>query len=82
MEWFANWPTYGAGRPVLDKTGLTGSYDFTLDWSPDFGGPHPPDPSGADLFTALQEQLGLKLEPQRVPIEMLIIDHAGRPSEN
>jgi uncharacterized protein (TIGR03435 family) len=82
MERFASWLTYGAGRPVLDRTGLTGSYDFTLDWSPDFGGARPPDPGAAELFTALQEQLGLKLELRKEPLEFIVIDHAERPSEN
>jgi uncharacterized protein (TIGR03435 family) len=69
-------------RPVFDKTGLRGFYDFTLDWTSDFGGPPTADSNGVDIFTALQEQLGLKLEPQKAPIEMLVIDHAQRPSEN
>ena len=72
----------GVDRPVIDKTGLTGSYDFQLSWTPQTGGPPAPDPDDADIFTAIQEQLGLKLEPQKAPIEMLVIDHAGRPSEN
>jgi uncharacterized protein (TIGR03435 family) len=69
-------------RPVFDKTGLRGFYDVTLDWTSDYGGPPAADPNGVDIFTALQEQLGLKLEPQKAPIEMLVIDHAQRPSEN
>jgi uncharacterized protein (TIGR03435 family) len=52
----------------LDNTGLRGFYDFTLNWTPDFGGPPPPDSSGVDIFKAIQEQLGLKLEPQRRPL--------------
>lgn len=80
------------GRTVVDKTGLKGHYDFTLRWTPDEsqgqmfkGGPEPgpaPDPSGPSLFTALQEQLGLKLEAQKGPVEMLIIENAEKPSEN
>ena len=83
-------------RTVVDKTGLPGNYDFTLQWTPDesqgamFRGPDtgpqgsapPPDASGPSLFTALQEQLGLKLESQKGPVEIYIIDHAEKPSEN
>jgi uncharacterized protein (TIGR03435 family) len=72
----------GVDRPVIDKTGLAGCYDFQLSWTPQTGGPPAPDPGGVDIFTAIQEQLGLKLEPQKAPIEMLVIDHAERPSEN
>jgi len=82
-----------AGRIVVDKTGLSGSYDFTLAWTPDQmpgagqrppGAPEPPpiDPNGASLFTAVQEQLGLKLDSQRGPVAMLVIDRAERPTEN
>jgi uncharacterized protein (TIGR03435 family) len=65
------------GRTVLDRTGLTGKYDFILDWTPDQG-TRAPDVPGAFLFAALQEQLGLKLEPTKGPVEMLIIDHAEK----
>ena len=85
------------GHIVVDKTGLKGEYDFTLKWTPDEGqgqkmalpggGPPrdatpPPDASGPTIFTALQEQLGLKLESQKGPVDMLVIDHVERPSEN
>jgi uncharacterized protein (TIGR03435 family) len=71
-------------RPVLDKTGLKGVYDFTLEFSPapnaeSNGGA---DPAGASIFTAVQEQLGLKLEPAREPTEVLVIDHVEGPSAN
>ena len=82
-----------AGRIVVDKTGLSGSYDFTLTWTPDQmpgagqrppGAPEPPpiDPNGASLFTAVQEQLGLKLDSQRGPVAVLVIDRVERPTEN
>jgi uncharacterized protein (TIGR03435 family) len=82
-----------AGRPVVDKTGLASTYSFKLDWTPDPGeggqraGPGgqeiaPPDPNGPSLFTALQEQLGLKLEAAKGPVESLVIEAAERPSEN
>lgn len=75
-------------RPVVDETGLTGRYDFDLEWTPDetqFDGaaPKPPDiPSRPDLYAALQQQLGLKLEATRGPVDALVIDRAERPSAN
>jgi uncharacterized protein (TIGR03435 family) len=116
--------TMQLGRTVVDKTGLTGKYDFTLHWTPDesqggmFRGPGPgpgpgsaaggaaaggPAPAGAPvaggpgaapptdnssrdsgptIFTAVQEQLGLKLESTKGPVEVIVIDHIDRPSEN
>ena len=82
-------------RSIIDKTGLTGKYDFTLEYTPELGQfqpgpdgladgprPAPPDPNGPSLFTALQEQLGLRLESARGPVEVLIIDHAEKPDAN
>ena len=75
-------------RPVVDKTGLTGRYDFDLEWAPDetqFGGDVPVAPADAPsppFFTAIQQQLGLKLEATRGPIEALVVDKAERPSAN
>ena len=60
-------------NPVIDKTGLTGEYDFTLSWD---------DMNGPALSTALQEQLGLRLQPQKVPVSLFVIDSAERPTEN
>jgi len=68
-------------RNVIDKTGLTGKYDFTLKWRPD-NADATTDNNAPDLFTALQEQLGLKLEPSKGPVDTLVIDHIERPSEN
>ncbi len=62
------------GRPVVDETGLQGNFDFTLEWTP--------DPNGPSIFTALQEQLGLKLEPATRPLDVVIVGHAEHPSEN
>jgi uncharacterized protein (TIGR03435 family) len=70
------------GRPVVDRTGLTGSYDFTLQWTPDQGASSTPVDAGPSLFTALEEQLGLKLEPAKAPLDILVIDHIEKPSEN
>jgi uncharacterized protein (TIGR03435 family) len=78
-------------RPVVNKTGIEGEFDFTLKWTPDesqFNGMgfRVPVPEGMSalpgLFTAMQEQLGLKLEPQKTQAEVLVIDHVERPSEN
>ena len=78
------------GRPVLDRTGLKGQFDFKLEWAPDAAqasppgvdAPTPAGTSGPSVFTAVQEQLGLKLESSKGPVEMLVIDHVERPSEN
>ncbi len=71
------------GRPVLDKTGISGEFDMTLD-SPDVNMGRPQLPgrrSRASIFTAIQEQLGLRLEPSRGPVETLVVDHVAQ-SEN
>jgi len=73
------------GSVVVDKTGLGGNYDFKLNWTSDAGQkPDAPasEASTASLLTALQEQLGLKLEPQKAPMEVLVIDHVEKPTEN
>ena len=72
-------------RTIIDKTGLTGKYDLTLTWTPDDTPPQEEatgDSSAPSIFTALQEQLGLKLQPSKGPVETLVIDHAEMPSEN
>lgn len=75
------------GRPVTDRTGLAGRHVIQLDWVPDPRPGAPIDPSaaaapddGVVLFTALQEQLGLKLESERVDVEVVVIDHVERPT--
>jgi uncharacterized protein (TIGR03435 family) len=65
-----------AGRFVIDKTGLTGGYDMELTWTPDGAAG---DADGPSLFTALQEQLGLKLVPERGPVNVLVVDRAAEP---
>lgn len=63
-------------RPVLDETGLTGDFDFTLSWAPN---PDAPNAVGIpDLYTALQQQLGLRLESKKGPVEILVVDHAEK----
>jgi uncharacterized protein (TIGR03435 family) len=79
MEQLARLLSQDAGRPVLDKSGLSAKYDFKLQWSRD---QQPDDSGGASLFTAVQEQLGVKLEPSKAATEMLVIDHAEKPTEN
>jgi len=83
-------------RPVLNRTGLPGGYDFTLEWTPAPGEglpesmglppriepPRPADPNRPSIFTALQEQLGLRLKAAKVPVELLVIDHVEQASEN
>jgi len=71
----------GVDRPVLDKTGLTGKYEFKLTWSAGLNAPRN-DSEAPSAYTALQDQLGLRLEPQRAPIEVLVVDNAEKPSEN
>ncbi len=80
------------GRTVVDQTGLKGDYDFTLKWTPDESqgqmfrspgdAPPPSDPNGPSIFTAIQEQLGLRLEAKKGPVDLLVIDHAEKASEN
>jgi bla regulator protein blaR1 len=82
---------------VLDRTGLKGNFDLKLQWTPDPGefagmpagppppgveGPPPPDPNGPSIFTAVQEQLGLRLESQKGPVDLIVIDRGEKPSEN
>jgi uncharacterized protein (TIGR03435 family) len=68
-------------RPVLDRTGLTGTYDFDLRFAaPSLRGASPDAPALPSIFTALQEQLGLKLETSRGPVEMFVIDSVERPT--
>jgi uncharacterized protein (TIGR03435 family) len=91
MDYFA----FGLGmildRPVLDRTGLKGGYDFELSWTPDLPAGFPEggqingqvvDTSGPTIFAAMEKQLGLKLEAQKGPVEILVIDHAEKPVEN
>ncbi|HLJ46394.1 MAG TPA: TIGR03435 family protein [Bryobacteraceae bacterium] len=100
METLAGQLARNLGRPVIDKTGLAGSYDVKLEWTPDEqaagpggpGGPGGPEPkgdavptaesAGPSLFTAVQEQLGLKLDGGKGPVKVIVIDHIEKASEN
>jgi len=97
VQMLANVLSNQLGRPVVDRTGLTGRFDIKLQWTPDPGqsltplggapppgvqAPPPPDPNGPSIFTAVQEQLGLRLESQKGPVEMIVIDRVEKPSEN
>jgi uncharacterized protein (TIGR03435 family) len=90
MTQFAQAISQFVQRIVVDKTGLTGAYDLDLTWTPDQRpqGPPPPgapplppvEPDGPSIFTAVQEQLGLKLDPQRGPVDVLVVDGVDRPT--
>lgn len=71
------------GRPVVDETGLTGNFDFVMDYTPD---PRPAyatiDSGGPGFQEALKQQLGLQLDSQRAPVEFLVLDHVARPDSN
>jgi len=86
---FANLMSGVLRRTVVNKTALSGAFDFDLRWTPDQPVQKPGaldtpavDPNGPSIFTAVQEQLGLKLESQKGPVDLLVIDRAERPSEN
>jgi bla regulator protein BlaR1 len=90
--YMAQFLTWLLGRTVLDQTGLKSNYDFKLEWAPDpsfepqrsqnTDVPMPADSSGPSIFSALQQQLGLKLESTKGPVEIIVIDHVEKPSEN
>jgi len=74
-------------RTVEDRTELKGTYEFGIDWAPDVpapadGAPPPPDANAASIFTTAREQLGLKLEPAKASVDVLVVDRAERPTEN
>lgn len=71
------------GRPVIDRTGLTGMYDFTLDFTPETGNqPAPGDEDAPSIFTSVQEQLGLRLIPDKAPLPVLVVEASKRPEAN
>ncbi len=90
LEYLAGNLAYLLGRPVIDKTGLSAKYDYTVNYTPDpgqatVGAPAPsdgPPPDGPSIFTALREQLGLRLESTKGPVQVLVIDRAEKPEAN
>lgn len=86
MSYFSWLLSQRLDKPVIDQTGLTRFYDFKLEWTPE---PPPgvdaaslPATNGPDIYTALREQLGLKLESRKGPVEVMVIDHIEKPSAN
>src|SRR5579863_3765245 len=77
MAGLANTLTGPAGSPVRDRTGLTGTYDFELEWAPDDAAGF-----GPSIFTAVQDQLGLRLEASKGPVEIMVIDHVEHATQN
>lgn len=73
---------FGVDRPVLDRTGLTGKYDLKMEASFEGRTNRTPDAGDISIFTAVQQQLGLRLEPRKESIEILVVDHIEKPSEN
>jgi len=94
MASIARWISLQLGSTVVDKTGLTATYDYSVEFAPDEsmragmlppgpgGGSPPPESEGPSIFAALQEQLGLKLEARKEPVDVVVIDHIDRPTEN
>lgn len=89
MEEVAEALSFRVQRPVTDRTGLDGRYDFRVEFTPDesiprFGEEKPAsgDPDGSSLFTALQEQIGLRLQSGKGPIGIIVVDHVERPTAN
>jgi uncharacterized protein (TIGR03435 family) len=88
LSWLAAAIARVVGRPVVDRTGLTGTFEIDLTWTPDPLPPPPPpgappfppiDPLGPSIFVALSEQLGLRLEPERALVDVVVIDQMERP---
>jgi uncharacterized protein (TIGR03435 family) len=82
LQTFAGLLDYVAGRVVVDQTGLTGRYEFTLRFTPPGTLPAGSPDGSPDFFTAIQEQLGLRLEATRAPVDTFVIEHIERPTEN
>jgi uncharacterized protein (TIGR03435 family) len=77
-----------AGRPLVDRSGITDRIDYRMEWTPESngagipGGDIPPDPNPVTFMDAVRDQLGLKLQSTKAPVQTLVIDHIERPSEN
>jgi uncharacterized protein (TIGR03435 family) len=78
----------GLDRPVLDRTGISGTFDLSVERAPEVNGPAPPgvdvqpDAAGPTFQETLKQQLGLKLEPQKGLVDVIVLDHVERPTEN
>ena len=88
LAWALSLPFGRTGRPVVDRTGITDRIDYRLEWTPESngagtpGGDGPTDPPALTLMDAVRDQLGLKLQSTKAPVQTLVIDHIERPSEN
>jgi uncharacterized protein (TIGR03435 family) len=88
LDFLAQELAWQVGRTVVDRTGLAGRYDFSLTWTPDSatgagaGAGDGSQTAGESIFTAVQEQLGLKLQPTKAPVDVVVIDRLEKPSEN
>ena len=85
MERFAALLSAQTDRPVQDETGIQGEFNVALDWASDNSDPQPegaPLPTGSSIYTAVQEQLGLRLEPRNIPLDYLVVEHAEKPDAN
>jgi uncharacterized protein (TIGR03435 family) len=92
MDMLGQFLRQSVDRTVVDRTGLSGVFDFNLEFAPEVGPGSQPSATAStsasdasappSIFTALQEQLGLKLEAQKGPVDVLVIDHVEQPSEN
>jgi uncharacterized protein (TIGR03435 family) len=77
-----------SGLPVVDRTGITDRIDYRMEWTPESNGPGipgvevEPDPNPVTWMDAVRDQLGLKLQSTKAPVQTLVIDHIERPSEN
>ena len=79
MKGLVSMLTDAVGRPVVDETGLTDHYKVKLEWAPESAGP---DDTGSSIFTALNQQLGLRLESRKGPVAVFVIDKIEKPGEN
>jgi uncharacterized protein (TIGR03435 family) len=88
MDFLANYLSAEGtfGRPIIDASGLTGTYDFAIDWAPQgrppAGSDFEPDSSGASFEQAIGDQLGLKLQSRTSSMRVVVLDHLDRPSPN
>jgi uncharacterized protein (TIGR03435 family) len=86
MDFFATMMSSAVGRPIVNETALPGEFDIDLSYAPDLGAgaapTAPPGTSAPSVFTALEEQLGLKLESARGPVDVIVIDRVEWPADN